>query len=123
MKNFSGDIHVLTDIFDDPLFFRVSSRTSLESVTSIPLTAIPSTDSAERDLQPPVHGRCFSGHDESQWAKLTTSLRSAPSYRLWLSQSLHPRDHVKEITRVHSYPTVMEDILATFSLRWSAPAL
>jgi len=119
MKNFPPEtIHVLTDIFDDPFIFpRFFRRNVVGIVTSIPLTAIPKHGlPLNGDLQPPVHGPMLlwaTTHHNGQIDHVGRSLRTQLP-RLGYLNPYHPRDHVKQITRVHSYPTVMEDILATF---------
>jgi hypothetical protein len=111
-------IHVLTDIFDDPFIFpRFFRRNVVGIVTSIPLTAIPKHGvPLTGDSQPLVHGPILlwaTTHHNGQIDHVGRSLRTQLP-RLGYLNPYHPRDHVKQITRVHSYPTVMEDILATF---------
>lgn len=111
-------IHVLTDIFDDPFIFpRFFRRNVVGIVTSIPLTAIPKNGVAlTGETQPPVHGPILlwaTTHHNGQIDHVGRSLRTQLP-RFGYLNPYHPRDHVKEITRVHANPTVMEDILATF---------
>jgi len=114
----SDTIHVLTDIFDDPFIFpRFFRRNVVGIVTSIPLTAIPKNGiGLDGSPEPPVHGPILlwaTTHHKGQIDHVGRSLRTQLP-RLGYLNPFPPRDHVKEITRVHSQPTVMEDILATF---------
>src|SRR5437016_6857492 len=111
-------INIQSGIFDDPFIFpRFFRRNVVGIVTSIPLTAIPKHGlPLNGDLQPPVHGPMLlwaTTHHNGQIDHVGRSLRTQLP-RLGYLNPYHPRDHVKQITRVHSYPTVMEDILATF---------
>ncbi|HYR21509.1 MAG TPA: hypothetical protein VEP30_01115 [Chthoniobacterales bacterium] len=111
-------IHVLTNIFDDPFIFpRFFRRNVVGIVASIPLTAIPKNGVAlTGSPEPPVHGPILlwaTTHHNGQIDHVGRSLRTQLP-RLGYLNPFPPRDHVKQITRVHAYPTVMEDILATF---------
>ena len=119
IKSFPPEtIHVLTDIFDDPFIFpRFFRKNVVGIVTSIPLTAIPKNGVAlTGSPDPPVHGPILlwaTTHRKGQIDHVGRSLRTQLP-RLGYLNPFPPRDHVKLITRVHTYPTVMEDILATF---------
>jgi hypothetical protein len=107
MRNFSPDtIHVETNVFDDPFIFpRFFRRNVVGIVTSIPIKSLP-----------PQHGPMLlwaTTHAKDQIDHVGRSLRTQLP-RFGYLNTKHPRDHVKEITRVHQLPTVMEDILATF---------
>jgi hypothetical protein len=111
-------IHVLTDIFDDPFIFpRFFRRNVVAIVASIPLTAIPKNGVAlTGSPEPPVHGPILlwaTTHKKGQIDHVGRSLRTQLP-RFGYLNPFPPRDHVKEIMRVHGQPTVMEDILATF---------
>ena len=107
MRNFPPDtIHVETNVFDDPFIFpRFFRRNAVGIVTSIPIKSLP-----------PQHGPMLlwaTTHGKDQIDHVGRSLRTQLP-RFGYLNTMHPRDHVKEITRVHHLPTVMEDILATF---------
>jgi hypothetical protein len=111
-------IHVLTDIFDDPFIFpRFFRRNVVGIVASIPLTAIPKNGiPLTGSPEPPVHGPILlwaTTHKKGQIDHVGRSLRTQLP-RFGYLNPFPPRDHVKEIMRVHGQPTVMEDILATF---------
>jgi hypothetical protein len=121
IKSFPAEtIHVLTDIFDDPFIFpRFFRRNVVGIVTSIPLTAIPKNGVAlDGSPEPPVHGPILlwaTTHNKDKGAldHVGRSLRTQLP-RFGYLNPFPPSEHVKEIARVHTYPTVMEDILATF---------
>jgi hypothetical protein len=107
MRNFPPEtIHVETNVFDDPFIFpRFFRRNVVGIVASIPLTALPARRSPML-LWATTHGKDQIDH-------VGRSLRTQLP-RFGYLNPYPPRDHVKEITRVHDFPTVMEDILATF---------
>lgn len=106
----SGLINVQTGIFDDPFIFpRFFRRNVVGIVASIPLSALPPSA---------LHGPVLlwaTTHDSNgvQIDHVGRSLRTQLPRFGYLNDK-HPAEHVREITRVHDKPTVMEDVLATF---------
>jgi hypothetical protein len=105
-----GLINVQTGVFDDPFIFpRFFRRNVVGIVASIPLLA----------LHPPAnHGPILlwaTTHDSkgAQIDHVGRSLRTQLPRFGYLNDK-HPAEHVKEITRVHDKPDIMEDVLATF---------
>ncbi len=105
-----GAINVQAGIFDDPFIFpRFFRRDVVGIVTSIPLAA----------LKPPArHGPVLlwaTTHDAKgvQIDHVGRSLRTQLP-RFGYLNGKHPSEHVREITRIHDKPSVMEDVLATF---------
>src|SRR5207248_373337 len=103
-----GAINIQTGVFDDPFIFpRFFRRNVVGIVTSIPLSSLP---------KPAAQGPILlwaTTHRGDQIDHVGRSLRTQLP-RFGYLNTKHPRDHVKEITRVHHLPTVMEDFLATF---------
>lgn len=101
-------INIQADVFDDPFIFpRFFRRNVVGIVTSLPLTSLP---------QQATRGPMLlwaTTHQKDQIDHVGRSLRTQLP-RFGYLNTKHPRDHVKEITRVHHLPTVMEDFLATF---------
>jgi hypothetical protein len=104
-----GVINIQTGIFDDPFIFpRFFRKNVVGIVTAIPLTAVPLPHG-----KAPILLWATSHKGEKQIDHVGRSLRTQLPRFGYLNDK-PPSEHVKEITRVHASPTLMEDILATF---------
>ena len=105
-----GMINVQTGVFDDPFIFpRFFRRNVVGIVTSIPLSSLPL---AARKGPIVLWATSHKGTGE-QIDHAGRSLRTQLP-RFGYLNTKHPAEHVKEITRVHEHPSVMDDVLATF---------
>ncbi len=96
-------------IFDDPFIFpRFFRRNVVGIVTAIPLSAVPLPNG-----KAPILLWATTHKGEKQIDHVGRSLRTQLPRFGYLNDKM-PSDHVKEITRVHDHPTIMENILATF---------
>ena len=104
----SGVINIQAGIFDDPFIFpRFFRRNVVGIVTAIPLSAVPLPHG-----KAPILLWATSHKGEKQIDHVGRSLRTQLPRFGYLNDK-PPSEHVKEITRVHSSPTLMEDVLAT----------
>jgi hypothetical protein len=105
----SGVINIQTGIFDDPFIFpRFFRKNVVGIVTAIPLSAVPLPHG-----KAPILLWATSHKRGKQIDYVGRSLRTQLPRFGYLNGKM-PSEHVKEITRVHEHPTVMENILATF---------
>ena len=104
-----GVINIQAGIFDDPFIFpRFFRRNVVGIVTAIPLSAVPLPHG-----KAPILLWATTHKGEKQIDHVGRSLRTQLPRFGYLNDK-PPSEHVKEITRVHDRPTLMEDILATF---------
>jgi hypothetical protein len=104
-----GVINIQAGIFDDPFIFpRFFRKNVVGIVTAIPLTAVPLPKG-----KAPILLWATSHKGQKQIDHVGRSLRTQLPRFGYLNDK-PPSEHVKEITRVHASPTLMEDILATF---------
>jgi hypothetical protein len=104
-----GVINIQAGIFDDPFIFpRFFRRNVVGIVTAIPLSAVPLPNG-----KAPILLWATTHKGEKQIDHVGRSLRTQLPRFGYLNDKM-PSEHVKEITRVHDRPTLMEDILATF---------
>jgi hypothetical protein len=102
-------INIQAGIFDDPFIFpRFFRRNVVGIVTAIPLSAVPLPHG-----KGPILLWATTHKGEKQVDHVGRSLRTQLPRFGYLNDK-PPSEHVKEITRVHDRPTLMEDILATF---------
>jgi hypothetical protein len=102
-------INIQAGISDDPFIFpRFFRRNVVGIVTAIPLSAVPLPHG-----KAPILLWATTHKGEKQIDHVGRSLRTQLPRFGYLNDK-PPSQHVKEITRVHDRPTLMEDILATF---------
>lgn len=105
-----GVINIQSGIFDDPFIFpRFFRRNVVGIVTAIPLSAVP----LPNGKAPILLWATTRKADEKQIDHVGRSLRTQLPRFGYLNDK-QPSDHVNEINRVHTSPTLMEDVLATF---------
>lgn len=109
-----GAINVQTGVFDDPFIFPRFFRSNVVGiVTSIPLKALRRPTGLPANSGPILLWATTYRGDGRQSDHVGRSLRTQLP-RFGYLNGLHPSRHVAEISRIHSMPTFMENMLATF---------